>query len=174
MDCDSFVFSIETQNTINDVNNLEDLFDFSNLSENQELFSNKNKNVVGKFKIETPENIWIDAFVCLVSKAYSFKSGNKNTSKLKGCSKSCSKKIEFDEYKKSLDGEGYRGECDSYIIRSPNNEMYFQLVQKSALSPFDDKRCYIDIIESKTLEITKFSYSINRCEIKRKNEKNYK
>ena len=53
MDCDSFVLSIETQNIINDLKNLEDLFDFSNLNENHELFSTKNKKVVGKFKIET-------------------------------------------------------------------------------------------------------------------------
>ena len=26
-------------------------------------FSNENKKVVGKFKIETPENIWIDEFI---------------------------------------------------------------------------------------------------------------
>ena len=42
MDCDSFVLSIETQNIINDLKNLEDLFDFSNLDKNHELFSNKN------------------------------------------------------------------------------------------------------------------------------------
>ena len=45
MDCDSFVLSIETQNIINDLKNLEDLFDFSNLNENHELFSNKNKKL---------------------------------------------------------------------------------------------------------------------------------
>ena len=50
MDCESFVFSIETQNTINDLKKLEDLFDFSNLNENHELFRNQNKKVVGKFK----------------------------------------------------------------------------------------------------------------------------
>ena len=64
MDCDSFVLSIETQERINDLKNLEDLFDFSILNENNELYSNKNKKVVGKFKIETPEFIWIDDFVC--------------------------------------------------------------------------------------------------------------
>ena len=48
MDCDSFVLSIETQNMINDFKNLENLFDFSNLNKNQELFSNKNKKTVGK------------------------------------------------------------------------------------------------------------------------------
>ena len=76
MDCDSFVLSIETQNIINDLKNLEDLFDFSNLDKNHELFSKKNKKVVGKFKIETPENIWIDEFVALRSKCYAFKCGD--------------------------------------------------------------------------------------------------
>ena len=46
MDCDSFVMSIETQNISNDLKNLEDLFDFTNLNENDDQFSNKNKKVV--------------------------------------------------------------------------------------------------------------------------------
>ena len=80
MDCDNFVSSIETQNVNDDLKNLADLFDFSILNENHELFSNKNKEVVGKFKIETPENIWIDEFVALRSKGYAFKceDGSKN------------------------------------------------------------------------------------------------
>ena len=57
MDCDSFVLSIETQNIIIDLKNLENLFDFSNLNKTHEIFCNKNKKVEGKFKIETPENI---------------------------------------------------------------------------------------------------------------------
>ena len=83
MDCDSFVLSIETQNIIMDLKKLEDLFDFSNLNENHELFTNKNKKVVGKFKIETPENIWIDEFVALRSKCFAFKCGNNSKKKLK-------------------------------------------------------------------------------------------
>ena len=49
MDCDSFVLSIETQNIIIDLKNLEDLFDFSNLNDNDELCSNKNKRYVRWF-----------------------------------------------------------------------------------------------------------------------------
>ena len=56
-DCDSMVLSIKTDDIISDLKNLEDLFDFSNLNPNNELFSNKNKKVLGKFKIETPESI---------------------------------------------------------------------------------------------------------------------
>ena len=51
MDCDCFVLSIETQIKINDLKNLEDLFDSSNLNENHELYKIKKKNVVGKRRI---------------------------------------------------------------------------------------------------------------------------
>ena len=39
--------------------------------------------VFGKFKIGTPENIWIDEFVCLRSKAYSFKCNDNKENKIK-------------------------------------------------------------------------------------------
>ena len=45
-------------------------------------------------------------------------------------------------------GKDYQKECNIYIIRSINNEMVLQEVKKSTLSIFDDKRCYINIIES--------------------------
>ena len=59
------------------------------------------KKVIGKFKIETPTNIWIDEFVCLRSKAFSFKCNDnkENENKIKGISKSQSKHIKFREYK---------------------------------------------------------------------------
>ena len=152
MDCDSFVLSIETENIISDLKNLEYLFDFSNLDKNHELFSNKNKKVVGKFKIETPKNLWIDEFVALRSKCYAFKCDNDSKNKLKGISKSQSKNIKFEEYKKCLDDKEYQQECDNYILRSINHEMILQKVKKSTLSIFDDKRCYINNIQNKPRE----------------------
>ena len=98
MDCDSFVLSIDTENIINDLKNLEDIFDFSNLNKNHKLFSNKNKKVVGKFKIETPENIWIDKFIAFRSKCYAFKCDNDSKNKLKEVSKFQSRNIKFEEY----------------------------------------------------------------------------
>ena len=65
MDTDCCVLSVNTKDVIKDFKNLEDIIDFSNLDKNHELFSNKNKKVLGRFKIETPKNIWIDEFVCL-------------------------------------------------------------------------------------------------------------
>ena len=70
MDTDSFVLSANTKDIIEELKNLEVFFDFSNLDKNHELFSNKNKKVIGKFKIETPTNIWIDEFNALRSKMY--------------------------------------------------------------------------------------------------------
>ena len=114
MDTDSFVLSVNTEDINKDLENLEDIFGFSNLDENHELFSNKNKKVViGKFKIETPKNIWIDEYICSRSKMYAFNCGVDSQNKLKGISKSQSKHIKFEEYKKCLDGEEYQRECNN-------------------------------------------------------------
>ena len=59
------ILRMKTQNTIKDLKKIERKFFFSHLDENHELFSNKNKNVFGKIKIETPENIIIDEFIAL-------------------------------------------------------------------------------------------------------------
>ena len=86
-------FCMKTKDIIKDLKNLEDIYDFSNLNENHELFSNRNRKVIGVFKKESPKHIWIDEFVCLRSKAYSFKCKNndENKNKIKGISKSQSK-----------------------------------------------------------------------------------
>ena len=114
------------------------------------MFNNKNKKVVGKFKIETPKNITIDEFVCLRSKTFSFrcKDDKKSKNKIKGISKSQSKHIKFEEYYNCLFGGEYQKECNNYIIRSIIHEMVLQEVKKSKLSIFDDKRCYIKETES--------------------------
>ena len=129
--------------------NLEDIVDFSNLDKNHELFSNKNKIVIGKIKIETPKNIWIDEFVCLRSKMYAFKCGDDSKNKLRGISKNQSKIKKIQEYYKWLFGGKNQQDCDNYIFRSIIREMYLQRVKKSTLSIFDDKRCYKNNIESK-------------------------
>ena len=140
---------MNTKDIIKDLKNLEDIFDFSNLDENHELFSNKNEKVICKFKIETPKNIWIDEYVCQRSKVYAFKCGIKSTNRLKGVSTTQSKHFEFEEYYNCLFGGEYEKECDNYIIRSRNHEMYLQEVKKSTISVFDHKRCYIKETESK-------------------------
>ena len=118
MDTDSFLLSVNTKDIVKDFKNLEEIFNFSNLDKYHELFSNKNKKVIGTFKIETPKSVWSVEFVCLRSKMYAFKSRIVSKNELKGVSKSQSKNIKFEEYKKCLDGEEYQRECNIYIIRS--------------------------------------------------------
>ena len=144
------ILSMKTENFFKILKNLEDIFDISNLDENHDLFSNKNKKVIGKLKIETTKKIWMDEFVCLRSKTFSCKCNDNTESKnkIKGILKSQSKHIKFEEYKKCLDGEKYQSERNNYILRSINHEMYLQEVKKLTLSIFDDERCYINNFES--------------------------
>ena len=66
------ILSMKTENFFEDLKNLEVVFDFSNPDVNHEVYSNKNEKVVGKFKIVTLKK-GLDDFVCLRSKAFSFK-----------------------------------------------------------------------------------------------------
>ena len=106
------------------------------------------KKVLGKYKIETPESIWIDEIIALRSKAYAFKCNNKSTNKLKGITKSQAKNIKFEEYYNCLFEKEYQNSFDNYLIRSINNDWYIQNVEKKTLSAFDEKRKYVNVIES--------------------------
>ena len=46
MDTDCFVLSVDTKDVIKDLQNLEDIFDFSNMDKDHVLFSNKNKKSI--------------------------------------------------------------------------------------------------------------------------------
>ena len=82
IDTDGMFLSVKTQNIIKDSKKLEDIFEFSKLDENDELLSNRNKKVVGKFKMETPRNLWLDEIICLRIKMYVFKCADKIEIKL--------------------------------------------------------------------------------------------
>ena len=146
-DTDCFALSVNTKDNFKDIKNIEDVFDFRNLNENHELFSNKNKKVIGKLELWSRENVCIDEFVYLRSKMYAFKCVDDSKIKLKSISKSQLKNIKFEE-KKILDGEKYQEECNKYTLRSIKHEMPLQEMKKATLSIFDDKRCYIKNFES--------------------------
>ena len=90
----------------------DEIFEFSNLNKNHEIFCNKNRKVISKIKIETPKNILIGEFNCLRSKMYAFKCGIASKIKLKGGCKFHSKIIKFEAYENCLDGNDYQQECD--------------------------------------------------------------
>ena len=102
----------------------------------------------GKVKMETPKSVTIEDFVCLGYKMYAFRCGDENKNKINVISKSYSKNIKFEEYKKRLDGEKYESECENYILRSVNHEMHLQQLKKSSLSIFDDRRNYLNSKQS--------------------------
>ena len=79
---------------------------------------------------------------------YAFKCADGSKDKIKVISKSYSKNSRIEEYKKCLVGEEYEKECDNYILRSLNHEMYLRKKEKFSLSFFDDKRCYKKETES--------------------------
>ena len=58
IDTDGMILSMKTKDIIKDLKILEDIFDFSNLDENQEIYSEKNKKIIGKFKNECPQKIF--------------------------------------------------------------------------------------------------------------------
>ena len=138
---------MNTKNIIKDLKILGDIIDFSNLNESHELFSNKNKKMIDNFKIQNTKNNWIDRFVCLRRKRYSFKCGDESKNKLKRISKSQPKQIEFEEQKNCLFGKIYQEDSKNYVFRSINHGVHLQ-EKKSILSIFDDKRCYINETES--------------------------
>ena len=80
---------------------------------------------------------------------YAFKCGDDSKNKFKGIYKSQSKHIKFEEIKKCLYSEKYQKECNIYILRSINHEMYLQEVKKSTIPIFNGKRCYENNIKSK-------------------------
>ena len=98
MDTDSFELSVNAKDIVEELKNLEDLFEFSNINEDHELCSIKNKKVVGKFEREILKNTCFEKFICLRSKMYAFKCGNDSKNKLKGISKTSSKRANFEDY----------------------------------------------------------------------------
>ena len=86
MDCDSIFLSFKTKDIMKDLSNLKEYFDFSNSDENDELFSNVNRNFVDKFKIETLQCLWIDKLCILGAKSYCSvcSSDKENRAKLEG------------------------------------------------------------------------------------------
>ena len=60
---------------------------------------------------------------------YAFECGDDSKNKLKGFSKNQSKNNNFDENYNCLFGGKYQQECDNYLIRSLNHEMYLQRVK---------------------------------------------
>ena len=145
MDTDSFTLSFDTnhQELINFLQENKDEFDFSELHPSDELYNPINKKVIGKMKIETSPVLVLDTFTALRSKSYSFSYNNVQKAKQKGIQKA----PKCEEYQNSL----FNSETSSSTnisIRSNLHNLTVEKLPKLCLNPFDDKRLYINPIQS--------------------------
>ena len=152
MDTDSFILSFDTnhQELINFLQKNKDEFDFSELNKSNELYNPINKKVIGKMKIETSPVLVIDTFTALRSKSYSFSYNNNNNNNnniQKAKQKGIQKAPKCEHYENSL----FNSETSSSTNISIRSNLHNLTVEKQnelALNPFDDKRLYINPIQS--------------------------
>ena len=73
LDTDSFIFPFKRiKSLIEDLKHFKEDFDFSDLDQSHELYSETNKKVIGKMKHETAPELDLDEGVFLKSKSYSY------------------------------------------------------------------------------------------------------
>ena len=121
----------------------KDDFDFSELDPSHELYDTINKKVIGKMKIETSPIIELDNFVALRSKSYSSSYKTIQKSKQKGIQHTPS----YTQFINSL-FNSQTTTATNYSIRSDTHSLTVQKQNKLALNPFDDKRVYLNPIQS--------------------------
>ena len=151
MDTDSFILSIKTRDLINDLEYFKDDFDFSELDPSHELYNSINKKVIGKMKLETSPIIELDNFVALRSKSYPFSYGATQSTVQKATQKSKQKGIQHTPIYSQFLNSLFNSEtttATNYSIRSNAHNLTVQKQDKLALNPFDDKRMYLNPIQS--------------------------
>ena len=103
LDTDSFIFSFKPiKSLIEDLKHFKDDFDFSDLDPSHELYSNENKKVIGKMKLETAPELDLDEAVFLRSKSYSL-NNNQNSSHCKHKGVQDHNKYTLEDYKYCLE-----------------------------------------------------------------------
>ena len=142
-DTDSLCYDVKTNDLYRDF--LQDLeyFDTSEYPAEHFLYSATNKKVLGKMKDET-HGVPIEEFIGLLPKMYSilFTEHNKPVEKktAKGISKNVTKRvIRHQDYKNCL-FEKQLHMARMNQIRSENHQLYSVTLNKTSLSPYDDKR----------------------------------
>jgi hypothetical protein len=108
--------------------------------------SEKNTNVLGKFKSEVGSKI-ITEFVALSPKSYCYKYCLEEIKKAKGVSLSISEKtMTFADYKRVLDSNKPQTRT-IYGIRSFNQQLYTTCEDKIVLTSFYDKMVLVNSID---------------------------
>ena len=149
-DTDSFVIHTKTEDIYDDFNEISNHMDFSGYDKSHKCYDPKNKKVLGKFKDECDGKI-ITSFIGLKPKSYAFKIHNeqKEEKKSKGIVKhKVKKEFNYKRYEDTLNNECMDNSVTFNSIRSKNHQIYSIKQTKQALSSYDNKRYYINNIES--------------------------
>ena len=149
-DTDSFVIHTKTDDIYEDFQEISNHMDFSGYDKNHKCYDPKNKKVLGKFKDEMNGDI-ITSFIGLKPKSYVFKihNQNKEEKKSKGIVKHKVKnEFNYKRYEDTLNNECINNSVTFNSIRSKNHQIYSIKQTKQALSSYDNKRYYINNIES--------------------------
>jgi len=157
-DTDSLTYHIKTDDMYSDLNeNKSKWFDFSDYNKDDPLYFTDNKKIPGFFSDECPDE-YIDEFVGLRSKVYSFKMENKTSSDdkykntCKGIKKAVKNKfLKHNDYLNVLNNStqhSLKAGQEIYSLRTFNQKMYTLKATKTALSAFDDKKYYVDNLNS--------------------------
>lgn len=145
-DTDSILFST-SDDVYEKMKSSPHYFDTCDFPRDHPLHSDRNKKVLGKMKDETNGKP-ISEFVGLRSKMYSFLCNNKEEKRAKGINKMTVKKqLKHAHYKNVLFDETSLVSSMS-SLRSHKHELFGETIQKTSLSPFDDKRYLINATES--------------------------
>ncbi len=146
-DTDSLCYEIQTDDVYEDIkNDVDKWYDTSNYDKDHPsgLYSGKNKKVIGFYKDECGGKFIIE-FVGLKAKSYSIEMADgKTEKKCKGVKKYVVKNhITHEDYKESLfSGESQLRTMNT--IRSRKHNVGSERINKTALSPDDDKRIILE------------------------------
>jgi hypothetical protein len=143
-DTDSLIYQVRSKNLNKWFHDNEEEFDLSEMT--GKFRSDKNTNVLGKFKSEVGSQI-ITEFVALSPKSYCYKYCEKEVKKAKGVSLAISEKtMDFADYKRVLDSNQSQTRT-IYGIRSFNQQLYTTCEDKIVLTSFYDKLRMINSID---------------------------
>jgi hypothetical protein len=150
-DTDSLIMHIKTPDLYKDFKGMSGNFDCSNYPTDHPNYDKSNAKKLGYFKDEADGNI-ITQFCALKPKMYAMlvEEPTKVKEKItaKGCPKAAVKKqVQFRDYIDSLENESTT-QISFNCIRSKNHELFTLGINKKGLNPFENKRYYLDNINS--------------------------
>lgn len=138
-DTDSFCYKLETNDLYKDLRQHKSHFDFSGYPTNHELYSARNKKVIGKWKDELNGRI-LTQFIGLSAKMYSMMGQDFNLQKAKGVKKNVIRQnLRHSVFKRVLRRQS-KLFCEMKFIRSYRHTVYSVKVRKTGMHAFDSKR----------------------------------